>query len=422
MKIDPSAATPLYQQVSSDLRRKIVDGTIAVGEQLPPHRELAKQYDVSVITINKALSGLVSEGVLHSRVGRGTFVAVRPAALATTPPWRGESAPRPSSGCTLGFVLRDLNSPYFSLVAHAAEEAAHAAGYGLLLLSSGNVSEREESQIRRLLDVGVDGLIVVSMNRTYRLSDTLRELQARRFPFVMVSYTAGDDVPFVGLDFARAGELVAQHLLKLGRRAWGYATDRFGSLAGETRSAGYFALAKQAGLPVNEAFVFEYPYEGEWNDYHSGYDLGEHIASLSERPDAMFVHNDLGALGMIDGLLEHGVSVPDDIAVIGLDDIAVAARSRVPLTTVRQPTDRIGAMAVDAVLAQVRGVPGAPRHLIAPELVVRQSCGAPPAMRSTDATAVRVPRERGRRPRSLAEHGRIERARLELAGVTGEPP
>jgi DNA-binding LacI/PurR family transcriptional regulator len=421
VRIDPSAATPLYQQVATDLRRKIVDGVLAVGEQLPPHRELAKQYGVSVITINKALSGLVSEGVLHSRVGRGTHVAVRPAAMATTAPWRDQGVARPTQR-TLGFVLRDLNSPYFSLVAHAAEAHAHAAGCGMLLLSSGNVSEREDSQIRRLIDIGVDGLIVVSMNRTYRLSESLQELHRKQFPFVMVSYTAGDDVPFVGLDFVRAGELVAEHFLRLGRRRWGYIADRFGSLASESRSSGYTRLARQAGIRVDDAFVFEYPYEGEWNDYHSGYDLGEHIAGLSERPDALFVHNDLGALGLIDGLRDHGVSVPDDIAIVGLDDIAVAARSRVPLTTVRQPTDRIGALAVDAVLAQLRGERTPIRRLIAPELIIRQSCGATAAMRTPEVAPLQPSRERVRRPRSLAEHGRIERARLELAGVTGEPP
>src|SRR4051794_8411772 len=80
LSIDPTAGSPLYQQVANDLRDQIASGAIAVGEQLPPHRQLAEVYGVSIITINKALAGLVSEGVLYSRVGRGTFVAVRPAA------------------------------------------------------------------------------------------------------------------------------------------------------------------------------------------------------------------------------------------------------------------------------------------------------------------------------------------------------
>ncbi len=415
MLIDPSASTPLYQQVANSLRRHIVDGTIAVGDQLPPHRQLATQFGVSVITINKALSGLVSEGVLNSRVGRGTFVAVRPAAMAVTPQWRGDH-PQTDGARTLGFVLRDLNSPFFSMVANLAEQQAHARGYGLLMLSSGNVSEREDTQIRRLLDVGVEGLVVVSMSRTtYRLSESLRQLQARRFPFVMVSYTAGDDVPFVGSDFDRAGVLVGEHLASLGRRRWGYVTDRFGSLSGDARSAGFRRVAAARGTPVDDAFVFEYPYEGEWNDHQSGRDLGEYIARLADRPDALYVFNDIGALGLIDGLVAGGVRVPEDIAIVGFDGIALGARSPIPLTTVRQPVERIGALAVDNVIAQARGEQPTLRQLFEPELIVRASCGTAPASRTREGRSIPAAQDQLRPPRSLAEHGRSELARLAMA-------
>ena len=131
---------PLYQQVALDIRRKITSGEMPVGTQLQPHRELAISYGVSMMTINKALSGLVSEGILHSRVGRGTFVAIRPA--------ESEGA----GSTTLGFVLRDLSSPFFSLVAHAAQQRADELGYGLLFSSSSNRLDREEEQIRRFRD------------------------------------------------------------------------------------------------------------------------------------------------------------------------------------------------------------------------------------------------------------------------------
>ena len=107
---------PLYQQVALDIRRKIASGEMPIGTQLQPHREMAVSYGVSMMTINKALAGLVSEGLLHSRVGRGTFVASRPS---------------DNGAATLGFVLRDLSSPFFSLVAHAAQQRADELGYGL---------------------------------------------------------------------------------------------------------------------------------------------------------------------------------------------------------------------------------------------------------------------------------------------------
>ena len=370
VRLDHVAATPLYQQVAADLRRRIASGEIAVGTQLPPHRELATNYGVSLVTVNKALSGLVAEGVLYSRVGRGTFVATRPP--------QHQELPR---GRMLGFVLRDLGSPYFSLVAHGAQARADELGFGLLFSSSSHRVDREEEQIQRFRDLGVQGLIIVSMNRTYRISDAIRALHDADFPYVMVSYTVGDDIPSIGVDLDRAGYLATRHLLALGRRRIGFMGDRIGSHLFEARASGYRRAMREAGLPVDPSFLYEYPFEGEWNDYRSGYVVGERVAAAARRPDAMFIFNDLGALGFEDGLIDHGVRVPEDIAIVGLDDIELAARARVPLTTVRMPAEQIGALAVDTLLARLRGERPPVRQLFQPELVVRRSCGAPPAAR-----------------------------------------
>lgn len=365
MAIDPAAHTPLYQQVALDIRRKIASGEMPVGTQLEPHREMALSYGVSMMTINKALSGLVSEGLLNSRVGRGTFVAQRPV--------------EPENGAgttTLGFVLRDLSSPFFSLVAHAAQQRADELGYGVLFSSSSNRLDREEEQIRRFRDLGVSGLIIASMARTYRISEPIRALDHGGIPYVMVSYTDGAEVPWVGMDLDSAGYLAAQHLLAMGRRRIGYIGDTFGSIMCELRGRGYRRALEQAGLPVDPELQFEYPFEGEWNDYRSGYAVAERIANLEKKPDAMFVFNDLGALGLLDGLIDRGIRVPEDIAIVGLDDIELAGRARIPLTTVRQPVDRIGSMAVDYILARLRGENPQVRQLLAPELIVRRSSGA----------------------------------------------
>jgi DNA-binding LacI/PurR family transcriptional regulator len=325
---------------------------------------MALSYGVSIMTINKALSGLVSEGLLHSRVGRGTFVAQRPIESEN------------GAVTTLGFVLRDLSSPFFSLVAHAAQQRSDELGYGVLFSSSSNRLDREEEQIRRFRDLGVSGLIIASMARTYRISEPIRALQDAGIPYVMVSYTDGAEVPWVGMDLDSAGYLAAQHLLAMGRRRIGYIGDKFGSIMCELRGRGYRRALEQAGLPVDPDFQFEYPFEGEWNDYRSGYAIAERLANLEKKPDAMFVFNDLGALGVLDGLLDRGIRVPEDIAIVGLDDIELAGRARIPLTTVRQPVDRIGSMAVDYILARLRGESPPVRQLLAPELIVRRSSGA----------------------------------------------
>jgi len=178
------------------------------------------------------------------------------------------------------------------------------------------------------------------------------------------------------MDLDSAGYLAAQHLLAMGRRKIGYVGDKFGSIMCELRGRGYRRALEQAGLPVEEKFQFEYPFEGEWNDYRSGYAVAERVAALEEKPDAMFVFNDLGALGLQEGLHDRGIRVPEEIAVVGLDDIELAGRARIPLTTVRQPVDRIGSMAVDHILARLRGENPPVRQLLPPELIVRRSSGA----------------------------------------------
>jgi DNA-binding LacI/PurR family transcriptional regulator len=155
---------------------------------------------------------------------------------------------------------------------------------------------------------------------------------------------------------------------------------------------------------VHDAHVFEYPFEGEWNDFRSGREIGLHIAAQADRPDALFVFNDLGALGLIDGLTERGVRVPEDLAVVGYDGIAMGAQSPVPLTTVRQPVERIGQQAVNAVLAQLAGEKWAFPDVLPPELVVRVSSGAPPRLRTSE---VMLQNEPTRPVRSLAEHGQV---------------
>jgi LacI family transcriptional regulator len=334
---------------------------------------------VSVITINKALSGLVSEGLLHRHVGRGTFVMTRPASTS------GIALP-----LTVGFVLRDLSSPFFSLIAHAAQQRADALGVGLLFASSSNRVDREEEQIRRLKLLGVHGLIIVSMSRTYRPNETIQSLTDSGFPYTMVSWTAGDDVPFVGLDLAAAGLLAAQHLLSLGRTRIAYVIDSAGSLNGELRMSKFRDAVAAAGHPIDPAFVFEYPNRGEENDYESGYAIGERIARLADRPDGIFVFNDLGALGLEDALLDAGIDVPGDISIVGLDDIELTERARVPLTTVRQPVTEIGTRALDTVLARYRGEFPPVRELLAPELIIRASCGARSRVESGPPPPVRV--------------------------------
>lgn len=361
MSIDPSSDTPLYQQISDDLRRQIRSGALPTGTRLPPIRQLTTLYGVSIITINKALASLVSEGLVDSHVGRGTFVSPLPESLK----------PR-----LIGFILRDLASPFFTRVAEGAQKRAEAEGFEIFVTSSAGQTSREDAHIERLSLLGADALIVASLRPNAPVMQRLRKAE---IPVVMVSHTEAEDVPFVGTDPRQAAALAVEHLVSLGHRRLGFVNGWPGRPSGEKLREGFVEALDRLGIEHEPDFEWNYPHagSGERHQYRSGYAVGQLMAESTERPEAVLVFNDLGAMGFIDALLDRGVAVPEDVAVVGIDGIEQGARARVPLTSVRQPAERIGELAVDTLLRRLRGEEIPMQQFLPPVLVIRKSSGAP---------------------------------------------
>ncbi len=364
MAINLEEPTALYHQIANDLRLKIESGKLKVGGQLGSQRELAQEYGVSLITVKKALFTLISERILFSRVGKGTYVAAK---FAPTSLSRQKS---------IGLVLRDLRSPFFSLIVHGAEQAASEQGYSILLSTSSGRPEKEEAQIRHLRRVGVSGLMIASMSHFYHPTPIIRTLLKEDFPLVMVSYVKDEDVPFVGTDHELGGYLATKHLIKLGYQRIGYINGEKGNLVGESRKKGYLRALRESDIRVREDLIFRLRLKGEWNDFRSGYEIGEKFPRLRSRPSAVFIYNDLAALGFQEAVMKHGLRVPDDIAIVGFDDIERSAYADVPLSTVRQPTAEIGHKAIEALLQKIEGARPPVRSALKPTLVIRESCGA----------------------------------------------
>lgn len=364
MGINIKDPTPLNIQIAEDIRQKISLGHPKIGEKLPSQSELASSYGVSLITIKKAVARLVNDGVLFSRVGKGTYVASRFAQVDIT------------KHKTLGLVLKDLKSPFFSLIVYSVEESASKNGYDILLSSSSDRKEKEDSQIRHFRRLGVDGLIIASMEPNHRATELIRKLHDEDFPFVMVSYVEDSDICYVGTDHEYGAFIATEHLIKLGYEKLGYISGEKRNPLGDLRAKGFRRALEQYGLAYREDFVFHLRLEGEWNHYQSGYEIGQEFVGLSERPGAIFAYNDLSALGFEQAVLAGGLKVPDDVAIIGFDDIERDLDAPVPLTTVHQPTTRVGTVAIETLINRIEGVDTETRILLKPRIVVRESCGA----------------------------------------------
>lgn len=364
MVIDQTDSTPLYLQLADILRKEIATGVLPVGQRLGSIRELAAHYNVSVITVKAALRRLGEEGLVVSRPRHGTFVTTavrdhRPAAMKNV----------------IGVVLTDLSSPFFSLIVRGVEQYAKTHGYSILLATASAELDDENAQILYFHRMGVAGLIVGSLTHTYVAPAALTQLAGTGFPYFMISYVNEPGVYVVVGDSENGGYLAARHLLGNGFSRLGNIDGEPGNIPGELRRGGYLRAIAQAGLTEDPAFHFRLREGGEKHDFASGYEIGTRIAAMQERPDALFAYNDLAALGAMQGLLDRGVRIPDDIAIVGFDDIERSRYAPVPLTTVRQPTQAIGAKAMELLIRRIEGEEVDVRTVLGTELIVRASSG-----------------------------------------------
>jgi DNA-binding LacI/PurR family transcriptional regulator len=384
MPIDVQDATPLYQQIVDDIKSKIAAKELKAGDQLGSHAELSSVYHVSLITVKKALATLINDGVVFSRVGKGTYVAQHTADA------------RQNGHPTIGLVIQDIRSPFFSRVMHSVEDAAYELGYHVLVSNSSGKAEKEEAQIARFREFGVSGMIIASMSHKYHATPAIRKMLHQGFPFVMVSYIADKDVPFVGSDHGRGAYLATEYLVKQGYQRIGYINGEQGNMVGELRRHGYEEALKAHGRRADKRLQFHLRMRGEQHDYESGYEIGKKFPKLSVKPDAVFVYNDLSALGFEEAILEQGLRIPEDVAIVGFDDIDRGEYAQVPLTTMRQPTALIGTHAVELLVKLMNGKSGPLRKILKPELVIRQSSGRKETDRNKPGNIVAT---KNRRPR-----------------------
>jgi LacI family transcriptional regulator len=193
----------------------------------------------------------------------------------------------------------------------------------------------------------------------------------------MVSYSEDKSVYFVGTDHEKGGYIAAQHLIKLGYKKIGYINAELGNPIGELRKNGFLRALREKNIAFKENFEFRLQFRGDWDDYFAGYKIGEEFVQLKDKPEAMFVYKDLAALGFQRALLNHGIYVPGDVAIVGFDDIKRGVVAPVPLTTIHQPTDKIGELAFDMIKKQIKNeFIEKPHIILKPSLVIRESCGA----------------------------------------------
>jgi DNA-binding LacI/PurR family transcriptional regulator len=271
---------------------------------------------------------------------------------------------------SIGLIVPDILNPFFALVAEGIQEEARLRDYLLVLCSSDFESEREAGYARLLRASRLDG--VVHLSGTGASAEPLLEL-AEGAPLVVVDERVGGlDRPFVGSDNRRGARLAAEFALERGYRRFGIVAGPAGLWTAQQRLAGYHDAFSEAGIDPAGVPIIEGDYRID-----SGAAAAANLLARRRRrlPMALLVANDLMAVGCLLHCAKAGLTVPDDVGVVGYDDVPLAAIVTPGLTTVRQPARELGRVAARILLDLIEGGEVEQEVDLPAELVVRESLG-----------------------------------------------
>jgi LacI family transcriptional regulator, galactose operon repressor len=329
-------------------------------------KRIAAELGVSVTTVSKVLNH-------HADIGTATRARVlakveelgyRPNAVARSLTLRRTN--------TLGVVIPDLMHSFFVEIVAGIESIVSARGYGLLLCCSGESAKKERSELEMLRSRQVDGLVLASANASGN-TKLLQELQALGRGLVMIDR---DDHPKVRChrvltDDVEVGRLATAHLLANGRRAVAHIAGP-AVIHAQRREQGYRNALRAHGMEMNPDWIVPGGFMEE-----DGYRAMKRLLENGSRIDAVFAANDPAAIGAMKAIWAAGLSVPDDIAIVGAGNVVHSDLLRVPLTTVSWSKEELGRRAAELILEQIGPRPKGPfkRVIVPPELIVRASCG-----------------------------------------------
>ena len=332
--------------------------------------DVAREADVSLMTVSRVINnkGDVSSTTRQRVLEVIEQLGYRPSSIA-----RGLATHRTR---TLGLVIPDVANPFFSDVARGAEHVAYAEGYNVFLCNTEEDPQRELAVLQSLEEKRVDGVVLCSS----RLDDDELHTVVTRHPAVVLvnrriePASEDDGIGIVVLEDAAGGRIATQHLLDSGHRAIGLLAGPPASRSGRLRAEGYRTALAAAHLPYNPTWVIPCPASVD-----GGHETARNLLTAEPGLTALFCYNDLVAVGALQACTDLGRRVPGDLAIVGFDDILLAALVTPPLTTCRVPRYDLGAQAMQLLLNQIDGRPAeagkkpCTEIVLRPTLVVRAS-------------------------------------------------
>jgi len=357
-----------HHQVYSSLSRDIHSGRWKRGERLPSEAQLVESFRVSRITIGRAVRDLQAAGLVERRAGSGTFV----------------KAAHGAGGCSFGLLIPNREETgIFEPIWEGMMASPRARGHALVWGSASAHRPKEERAWElcvQYIERKVSGVFFAPLELTPFKDECnrriVRALDESRIPVVLldrplVPYPQTGRHDLIGIDNRRAGHVITEHLLRLGCRRVLFVGPKDAASTVDEREAGYREALHAAGVQFDRALT----YRMDADDIES-----VRAVMQSGHPDGIACANDRTAGHLMHALLQLKYRIPDDVRLVGVDDVDYASLLPVPLTTLRQPTREIGEAALAVMLERIARRDMVPREVrLSCELVVRESSGARPA-------------------------------------------
>ncbi len=326
--------------------------------------DIAKRAGVSASTVSRALED-------HPRIGAATKQRINELAreMNYVPSTVAKSLAS-NKTWTIGMVLATISDPFMGRVIEGVEHAAIEAGFNVFVSTSQNDRQQELAAIKMLQKRRVDGIIVIA---SHLFNQYPRFFDQSKVPIIVINeQKPGNNMHFVAVDDGQAARTAVEHLIALGHQRIGYVGVTNRPKSNQFRLQGYLTALETAGLELDPALIF------------TSNAIAEHIkrgesslASLLEAgATAVFCYNDTTAIGLLAACYRHGISVPEQLSIIGFDDIDMAMYTIPPLSTIRQPRFELGQRAMQMAIELIDG--HTPENqILTGELVVRQTTAAP---------------------------------------------
>jgi len=270
---------------------------------------------------------------------------------------------------TIGVMVPEVSDGYSASVMSGVEDHLLQAGYFYFVVSHRHRPDLIDEYPRLFLERSVDGLI--ALDTPWKLAPSV--------PVVTVSgHNQVEGVTNIVLDHVQAAQVALKHLAELGHRDIAFIKGQEFSSDTEVRWANIALAARQLGVPISRALVSQL--DGDSPSPELGYEATRKLLALHKRFTALFAFNDISAMGAIRAVREAGLRVPDDVSIVGFDDIQSAAYQNPPLTTVRQPLREMGRIAAETLLRRIRrsGSDAGGEIVVEPKLMVRETTGPAP--------------------------------------------